>query len=77
MSLLCKKGGEQPMKYFKISRTWVVKVPDEQGEQEARTLIEENPDAYLDSETITRTEYKRKQPQTGWGHAVKEQVFGS
>jgi hypothetical protein len=38
---------------------------------------EENPDAYLDSETITRTEYKRKQPQTGWGHAVKEQVFGS
>jgi hypothetical protein len=64
------------MKYFKISRTWVVKVADEQDEQYAHKLIAENPDEYLDSETVTRTEYKRKQLQTGWGHAVKEQVFG-
>jgi len=53
------------MKYFKITRTWVVKVADEQGEQDARKLIDDNPDEYLDAETVTRTEYKRKQPQTG------------
>jgi hypothetical protein len=64
------------VKYFKITRTWVVKVADEQHEQDARKLIDDNPDEYLDSETVTRTEYKRKQPQTGWGHTVKEQVFG-
>jgi hypothetical protein len=75
MSLLCREEVRQ-VKYFTITRTWKVKVKDEQGEQEARKLIDENPDAYLDSETITRTEYKRKQPQTGWGQAVKAQVFG-
>ena len=64
------------MKYFKITRTWVVKVADAQGEQDARKLIDEKPDEYLDSETVTRTEYKRKQPQSGWGHAVKEQILG-
>jgi hypothetical protein len=64
------------VKYFTITRTWKVKVKDEEGEQEARTLITENSDEYLDSETVTRTEYKRKQPQAGWGHTVKEQVFG-
>jgi hypothetical protein len=62
------------MKYFKITRTWAVKAADE---QEALTLIAENPDEYLDSETVTRTEYKRPKPQTGWGQAVKDQVFGA
>jgi hypothetical protein len=61
------------MKYFKITRTWAVKA---ETEEEALKLIAENPDEYLDAETVTRTEYKRKQPQTGWGHTVKEQVFG-
>jgi hypothetical protein len=75
MRLLYREEVRQ-MKYFKITRTWVVKVADEQGEQDARKLIDDNPDEYLDSETVTRTEYKRKQPQAGWGHAVKEQVFG-
>jgi hypothetical protein len=69
-----QKGGREAMQYFKISRTWAVKAEDE---QEALKLIADNPDDYLDSETVTRTEYKRKQPQTGWGHAVKEQVFGA
>ena len=61
------------MKYFKISRTWQVKA---ETEEEALRLIAEKPDEYLDSETVTRTEFKRKQPQMGWGKAVKEQVFG-
>ncbi len=61
------------MKYFKISRTWQVKA---ESEEEALQLIAEKPDEYLDSETVTRTEYIRKQPQAGWGRAVKEQVFG-
>jgi hypothetical protein len=76
MSLLCRKEVDK-MKYFKISRTWVVKVADEQGEQDALKLIAENPDEYLDSETVTRTEYKRKQHAAGWGQAVKDQVFGA
>jgi hypothetical protein len=61
------------MKYFKITRTWAVKA---ETEAEALQLIAENPDAYLDAETVTRTEYKRKQPKMGWGQSVKEQVFG-
>jgi hypothetical protein len=74
LSLTYEEVGK--VKYFKITRTWAVKVADEQDEQEARKLIADNPDEYLDSETVTRTEYKRRKPQTGWGHAVKEQVFG-
>jgi hypothetical protein len=62
------------MQYFKITRTWVVKAADE---QEAFKLITEKPDDYLDAVTVTRTEYKRKQPQAGWGQTVKDQVFGS
>jgi hypothetical protein len=65
--------GVNAMKYFKISRTWAVKA---ETEEEALRLIAENPDEYLDAETVTRTEYKRKQPKMGWGKAVKEQVFG-
>jgi hypothetical protein len=61
------------MKYFKITRTWAVKA---ETEADALKLIADNPDEYLDAETVTRTEYKRKQPQTGWGNAVKDQVFG-
>ena len=61
------------MKYFKITRTWAVKA---ETEEEALQLIADNPDEYLDAETVTRTEYKRKQPKMGWGHTVKEQVFG-
>jgi hypothetical protein len=61
------------VKYFKISRTWQVKA---ETEEEALSLIADNPDEYLDSETVTRTEYKKPKPQTGWGQAVREQVFG-
>jgi hypothetical protein len=62
------------VKYFKITRTWAVKA---ETEEEARKLIADNPDEYLDSETVTRTEYKRKQQQTGWGQTIKDQVLGT
>jgi len=63
-----------PMKYFKITRSWVVKAEDE---AEAFKLVAANPAEYLDTETVTRTEYKKPQQKTGWGQALKDQVLGS
>ncbi len=62
------------MKYFKITKTWAVKAEDE---TEAVKLIAADPAKYLDSETVTRTEYKRPQPKTGCGSAIKDQLTGS
>jgi hypothetical protein len=62
------------MKYFKITKTWAVKA---ESETEAIKLVAADPENYLDAETVTRTEYKRPQPKTGWGSAVKEQLLGS
>ena len=56
------------MKYFKITKTWAVKA---ESETEAIKLVAAAPEEYLDSETVTRTEYKKPQPKTGWGNAVK------
>jgi hypothetical protein len=62
------------MKYFKITKTWAVKA---ESEAEAVKLVAAEPAKYLDSETVTRTEYKKPQPKTGWGQAVKDQLLGS
>ena len=62
------------MKYFKITKTWAVKA---ESETEAIKLVVAEPEKYLDSETVTRTEYKRPQQQTGWGTAVKDQILGT
>jgi hypothetical protein len=62
------------VKYFKITKTCAVKA---ESEAEAIKLIAAEPLKYLDSETVTRTEYKRPQPKTGWGTAVTEQLLGS
>ena len=62
------------MKYFKITRSWVVKAEDE---AEAFKLVSSDPSKYLDTETVSRTEYKRPQSKTGWGNAIREQVLGS
>ncbi len=62
------------MKYFKITKTWAVKA---ESESEAIKLVTADPAKYLDSETVTRTEYKKPQPKTGWGNAVKEQLLGT
>jgi hypothetical protein len=67
-------GGEEVVKYFKITKTWAVKA---ETETEAIKLIAADPEKFLDSETVTRTEYKKPQPKTGWGNTVKDQLLGS
>ena len=74
-------AGELPLrlevirvKYFKITKTWAVTA---ESEAEAVKLIAADPGKYLDSETVQRTEYKKPQPKTGWGTAVKEQFLGT
>jgi hypothetical protein len=62
------------MKYFKITKTWAVKAA---SETEAIKLVAAEPDKYLDSEQVVRTEYRRPQQQTGWGTAIRNQVLGS
>lgn len=62
------------MKYFKITRSWAVKA---ENETDAFQLVSSDPTKYLDTETVTRTEYKKPQPKGGWGSAVAGQVFGT
>ena len=63
------------MKYFKITKTWAVKA---ESEAEAIKLIAADPVQYLDSESVTRTEYKKPQQKTGgWANGFKEQLLGS
>ena len=62
------------LKYFKITKTWAVKA---ESESEAIKLVAAHPEDYLDSESVTRTEYKKSQQQTGWGTAIKNQVLGT
>ncbi len=62
------------MKYFKITKTWAVKAEDE---TEAIKLVASAPEKYLDSETVTRTEYKKPQQKTGWANGFKSQLLGS
>jgi hypothetical protein len=62
------------MKYFKITRTWMVKAEDE---PEAFRLVTADPNKYLDSESVTRTEYKKSRQTTSLGQAVLNQVTGS
>lgn len=61
------------MKYFKITRTWSVKAEDE---QEAARLIETDPGEYLESESVTRTEYKKAKRETGWAAGIRNQLIG-
>ena len=65
------------LKYFKITKSWLVKVEDTATEAEAIKLIAAKPDKYLDSETVTRTEYKKPQTHSGWGNTIKNQLIGS
>jgi hypothetical protein len=62
------------LKYFKITKTWAVKA---ESETEAIKLVAAEPEKYLDSEQVVRTEYKRPQQKNGWGSAIKEQLVGS
>jgi hypothetical protein len=62
------------LKYFKITKTWAVKA---ESETEAIKLVVAEPEKYLDSETVTRTEYKKPQQKTGWVNGIKDQVLGT
>ena len=63
------------MKYFKITKTYSVKA---ETEEEAIKQIAANPREYLESESVTRTEYKRPQQKAGgWANGFKEQLVGS
>jgi hypothetical protein len=63
------------VKYFKITKTWAVKA---ESETEAIKLVVAEPEKYLDSETVTRTEYKRPQQTSGgWVNGFKDQLLGS
>jgi hypothetical protein len=63
------------LKYFKITKTWAVKA---ESETEAIKQVAADPEKYLDSESVLRTEYKRPQQQTvGWGTAIRNQVLGT
>ena len=62
------------MKYFKITKTWTVKA---ETEEEAIKQVAADPAQYLESETVTRTEYKKPQQKTGgWVNGFKSQLLG-
>ena len=62
------------LKYFKITKTWTVRAEDE---QEAIRLVKASPDEYLDSESVTRTEYKKPQQKAGgWTNGFRQQLLG-
>ena len=62
------------LKYFKITKTWSVKA---ETEDEAIKQVAQIPGQYLESETVTRTEYKKPQQKTGgWVNGFKSQLLG-
>ena len=62
------------LKYFKITKTWSVKA---ETEEEAIKQVAQNPGQYLESETVTRTEYKKPQQKAGgWKNGFKNQLLG-
>jgi hypothetical protein len=62
------------LKYFKITKTWSVKA---ETEDEAIKQVAKDPGQYLESETVTRTEYKKPQQKTGgWTNGFKSQLLG-
>jgi hypothetical protein len=62
------------VKYFKITKSWSVRA---ESESEALKLVIADPEKYLDSETVTRTEYKKPQQNAGgWKNGFKNQLLG-
>jgi hypothetical protein len=62
------------LKYFTITKTWAVKA---ETEEEAIRQVAANPGQFLDSETVTRTEYKKPQQKAGgWANGFKQQLLG-
>jgi hypothetical protein len=62
------------VKYFKITKSWSVKAD---SEEEAIKLVAKDPRQYLESESVTRTEYTKPQQKTGgWTNGFKSQLLG-
>jgi hypothetical protein len=62
------------VKYFKITKSWKVEAATE---DEAIKQVAQNPSQYLESETVTRTEYKKPQQKTGgWANGFRTQLLG-
>jgi len=62
------------LKYFKITKTWSVKA---ESEDEAIKQVAADPGQYLESESVTRTEYKKPQQKTnGWANGFRQQLLG-
>jgi hypothetical protein len=61
------------MKYFKIKRVWSVKA---ETEEEAFCLVAADPTEHLESEEVTRTEYKKPKQETGWASGFRNQLTG-
>ena len=62
------------LKYFKITKTWSVKA---ESEEEAIKQVAADPAQYLESETVTRTDYKKPQQKVGgWANGFKSQLLG-
>jgi hypothetical protein len=62
------------VKYFKITKAWSVKA---ESEEEAIKQIAADPAQFLESETISRTEYKKPQQKAGgWANGFRNQLLG-
>ena len=62
------------LKYFKITKSWKVEA---ETEEEAIKKVAQNPGQYLESESVTRTEYKKPQQKAGgWANGFKSQLLG-
>ena len=62
------------MKYFKITKSWSVKA---ESEEEAIKQVAADPGQYLESETVTRTDYKKPQQKAnGWANGFRAQLLG-
>ena len=62
------------LKYFKITKSWSVKA---ESEEEAIKQVAADPGHYLESESVTRTEYKKPQQKAGWANGFKDQLLGA
>ena len=62
------------LKYFKITKSWSIKA---ESEEEAIKQVAADPGQYLESETVTRTDYKKPQQKTGgWANGFRTQLLG-
>ena len=62
------------MYYFEITKTWGVYA---ESEDDANQIISVSPKVHLKKKTVTRTEYIKPKPKTGWAVTVKNQLVGT